>query len=286
MSENLNPFPDRVSYSSWQQYRSGCQWRWKLDVVDKHRAEVYGVHMDFGTCVHGAIEKYRTRKDAIPLQAACELFENSFREVFAKNKTKYKEKDQEVDLEQMVQSGIRILQHLDSCDELRQAEVLHNEHKLFLPIDRSDHLQVKFKGYIDMVVRSKDKRGNTIIYILDFKTCSWGWSGEKRRDNELAAQLFLYKHFFCKKFNLDPKDVRTAFVLLKKRPPANVSPVEFFPVSAGPVAVQRALDSLSSDLTDMDTRLREGTILKNRNVCKNEYGEICPYFNTERCPGD
>lgn len=242
--------------------------------------------MDFGTAVHEAIEKYKTRKDALSLDGAKQHFEKLFRELFTNNLQKYREKEREVNVEEFIVAGKRILDHLEKCDELWKAEVVYNEHELILPIERSDGLKVNFKGYIDMVIKTVDGRGKTILYIVDFKTCSWGWDGDKRQDRELQYQLFLYKHFLCKKFNLDPKQVRTAFCLLKRRPSKNTDAVEFFPVSAGPVSVQRALDAINSDLTDMDTRLKENTIQKNRNICKNDFGDVCPYFNTSHCPGE
>lgn len=275
--------PDRISYSSWQSYRNGCQWRWKLDVVDGLRSVNYGVYMDFGTCIHNTIELYKTRQDAITLQTAKEYFELSFTELFEKNFKNYREKDQKFLAKDFIPAGKRILEDLEKCDELWQAEVIYNEHELILPIDRTDGITVNFKGFIDMVIKTKDKKGKTILYVIDFKTCSWGWTGEKRADAEMHYQLFLYKHFLCKKFNLEPKSVRTAFVLLKRSPSKNSVAVEFFPISAGPVSVQRALDQINSDLTDMDTRLKESSIIKNRKLCQNEWGDTCPYYKTEHC---
>lgn len=277
---------DRISFSEWMLYRNGCQWRWKLDYLDKLGGKAYGVYMDFGTCVHGAIEKHRTRKDPISLNEAKDFFEKSFKDTFEKNKTKYRERERTLDIEDFVLAGKRILDHLVQCIELTSADVVYNEHELLLPMDRSDSIQINFKGFIDMVIKTKDKLGKTILYIVDFKTCSWGWDGDKRQDRDLHSQLFLYKHFLCKKFNLDPKQVRTAFVLLKRRPSKNTCAVEFFPVSAGPVSVQRALDNLNSDLTDMNERLETNTLAKNRKQCTNEYGDVCPYYKTEHCHGE
>ena len=267
-------------------WRNGCQWKWKLDYLDKLGSKAYRVYMDFGTCAHGAIEKHKTRKDPISLDAAKELFEKSFREMFALNKKNYREREQTLSVDDFVGAGKKILDDLDSCDELRTAEVVYNEHELVIPMDRSDGIQMNFKGFIDMVIKSKDKRGNTILYIVDFKTCSWGWDGEKRQDRDLHAQLFLYKHFLCKKFDLDPKQVRTAFVLLKRRPSKATCAVEFFPVSAGPVSVQRALDALNSDLTDMNLRIETDTLQKNRKNCTNEYGDVCLYYKSRHCTGE
>ena len=143
---------------------------------------------------------------------------------------------------------------------------------------------MKFKGFIDSVLRSKDKRGNTILWVCDFKTCRWGWDRDTRQDRWKHYQIFLYKHYLCKKFNLDPKFVRTAFILLKRMPPKGAPPIEFFPVSAGPVSVQRALDTLGSILTEMFEKEKTGDFEKNRKSCVDSYGNKCPYLSKPLCP--
>lgn len=280
-------FPDRVSYSSWMSFKNGCQWRWKLDVCDNLRSNNYSIHMDFGTSIHGAIEHYRTRNDPISIEDATDWFEISMRQLFEQNFSNYRKREQEtVDIEWFVNAGKRIIKDLNSCIELRDAQVVYNEHKLQLPIDRTDGLEINFKGFIDMVIKSKDGRGNPVLYIVDFKSCSWGWDGDKRRDRDMHAQLFLYKHFLSKKFNIDPKQIRCAFVLLKKRPPKDTCAVEFFPVSAGPVSVQRALDDINSDITEMKERYDSNTFKKNRDACTSAFGDVCPYLNTDKCTKD
>ena len=277
---------DRISFSEWMSYRKGCQWRWKLDYLDKIGKKAYGVYMDFGTCVHGAIELHKTRKNPISLDDAKAYFAESFTKMFEENVKHYREHERKLKPADFVKAGHKILDHLQNCEELASAEVVYNEHELLLPIDRSDGVVINFKGFIDMVIKTKDKLGKTILYVVDFKTCSWGWDGEKRQDRDLHSQLFLYKHFLCKKFNLEPKNVRTAFILLKRRPSKDTNAVEFFPISAGPISVQRALDTLNSDMTDMKQRLETNTLQKNRKQCTNEYGDVCPYFNTEHCKGE
>jgi len=277
---------DRISFSEWQSYRKGCQWRWKIDYVDGVRTPAYGIYMDFGTCAHGAIEKHKTRKDPLSVEDTKIHFEKSFRDLFTKNKDKYKERERTLNVDDFVKAGHKIIDHLDKCEELKTAEVVYNEHELILPIDRSDEVKINFKGFIDMIIKTTDKRDKTILYIIDFKTCSWGWGKDKRQDRDLHSQLFLYKHFLSKKFNLDPKNIKTAFILLKRTPPKGGDAVEFFPISAGPISVQRALDELNSDITDMDQRTKTDTLKKNRNMCKNEYGDVCPYFGTTKCTNE
>lgn len=275
-----------VSYSAWQLFRSGCQWRWKLDYLEGRRKQNYGVHMDFGTACHLAVEKHRTRKDPVTLEQAIVVFEEEFKRLHSENLDKYKEKDREIPIEFFLGAGRNILTRFHECEELATAEVVYNEHELYVPIDRNDDVKVNFKGFIDMVIKTTDRRGNTILYVCDFKTCSWGWPRQKREDKELHFQILLYKHFLCKKFNLDPKMVRTAFVLLKKKPQGNSPPVEWFPLSAGPVSVQRALDAMNADITEMAERSVSGDFKKNRDECHNKFGDTCVWYGTPECTKD
>lgn len=275
-----------VSYSEFGLFKNECQWRWKLDYLDGHRATNYGIHLDFGTAIHAAIERYKTRKNAQPLDYCVKLFRRYFSLLWKHRNSKYSENDRKQDHKTFLEAGERILRHMHECTEFWETEVVYNEHPLLIEIDRTDDFKVKFKGFIDMVVKGKDARGNTILWVLDFKSCSWGWDREKCQDKHLHAQLFLYKHFLCKKFNLNPDQVRTGFILLKKRPRKDDCPVEFFKVSAGPVSVQRALDSFNSTLTEMYERSKTGDFIKNRKSCVNKFGQVCPYYKTDKCPSD
>lgn len=241
--------------------------------------------MDFGTAVHEAIELFRCRKPNpyVDIDVTVFYFKEKFRWLHSTNGPLYKPKDLETPADFFLKAGENILRRFHECGELATAEVVYNEHELYVDIERDD-MQMKFKGFIDMVIKTKDKRGNTILYVVDFKTCSWGWDLEKKQDRDLHYQILLYKHFLCKKFDLDPKAVRTAFVLLKKRPRGKDAPVEWFPISAGPVAVQRAIDELNRDLTQIRLRSESGDWPKDRNQCTNKFGEACPYLNTSNCP--
>lgn len=275
-----------ISFSEWGMFRNICQHRWKLDYLEGSRSKIYSIHMDFGTAVHECLELSRSRKPTLTKEEAIPHFEKKFKELLKENLSNYREKEKTADQEFFFNAGRNILTRFDECQELAEAEVVYNEFPLQLPIERSDDIKIDFKGFVDMVIKTKDKRGNTILYVCDFKTCSWGWDREKRQDKELHFQILLYKHFICKKFSLDPKNVKTAFVLLKKRPPKQGSPVEFFPISAGLVSVQRALDELDRDITTMATAIDTGKFEKNRKSCVNAFGDRCPHMDSVRCPKD
>lgn len=270
------------------QFKNLCQWRWKLDYLDGNRSKIYSVHMDFGTAIHGAIEQYRSSKPNpyVTIEVTVFFFKQYFKYLYDKNKEHYTKKDFNSPFSFFTDAGENILLKLDECDEITNAKVVYNEYMLNTDIDRSDDINIRFKGYIDFVIKTKDKRGKTILYVIDFKTCSWGWGNDKKQDKNLHFQILLYKHFLCKTFGLDPKNVRTAFVLLKKKPSGNSPPVEFFPISAGPISVQRAVDELNKSISEMSSRLKSNSLIKNTNNCISDYGDRCPYLDTNLCTKD
>lgn len=286
--------------------------KWFLDIIEKRASKVYSIYMDFGTALHETIEVFRPGTKKIPQQdidkfpkkepkegppeekpeevdkevydTPQKYFQRKFENLYAFSMRFYRQKELAFDPDDFIKAGVKILDYLDDLKELAEATVFFNEFPLYEKIDRTDGIEMMFKGYIDIVIKTKSKRGKDILYICDFKTCSWGWPVEKKQDQSLHAQLMLYKHFFCKRFNIDPENVRTAFILLKRTPRKNDLPHEFFPVSAGPVAVQRALNVLNETITEMNERMKDKSFLKNRKNCKNSFGDVCPYLNTEHCP--
>jgi RecB family exonuclease len=271
-------------------FAQGCQWKWKLDYLEDRRSHEEALELDFGSAMHDTLEDFFSRTAPCTEQQAQEFFEKKLRSLYSRHLEKYTpdkkgNKPGEKDIVELVKSAHAILAYIKQLPELVGIEVVHNEYKLFESMDRVDGVDMKFKGYIDIVLKGKDKLGRTILWIVDFKTCSWGWDREKRDDRWRHYQLFLYKYYLCKKHNIDPKHVRTAFVLLKKRPSKGATPVEWFAISAGPVSVQRALEALSTNVTEMIEREKDNSFQKDRKKC-HEYGRTCPYFDTPLCPND
>ena len=52
-----------------------------------------------------------------------------------------------------------------------------------------------FKGFIDGVIKAKGKRGEDLVWLIDWKTSNRGWLRQKRQDKLTTAQLILYKSF-------------------------------------------------------------------------------------------
>jgi hypothetical protein len=270
-----------VSYTALECWRE-CQWRWKLDYLEERRSETYGIYKDFGTCIHRTAERLVVRNGRKSIGYPKKHFERLFRFLYRHNSSLYPERDRKIDVDSMVEAGLRIVDDLLLFPELAESTVIRNEYELIVPIHRTDGVEVNFKGYIDLLVLGKDGRGKSVLYVCDYKTCSWGWDRQKIEDKK--PQLLLYKHFLCKQLDLDPEEARVAFIFLKRRPGKDKLAVEWKPVSAGPTTVQRALDDVNRAITEMVVREGDGSFKKNRNACINDYGDICPYMGTELCP--
>lgn len=279
----MSKIREHVSFSEFGMWNE-CQWRWMRDYREGRRAEVYSKYMTFGKCVHHSLELLKDpekKEDRPSLNEACDIFEKKFRDDYKKIIEKDEKPLDDSGIEDFVLAGRRIIEHIDDCLELKDARTLFVELLLYEDIARTDDIDIKFKGYVDIVLKGKDKRGKPVVWIVDYKTCSWGWNSEKRRDEHLASQLRLYKHFFSKKFNVKPEQVKCAFVLLKRTPKGN-NVIEWLPVSAGPKTVDRAVNKLNVAITGM----HENNYKKNRNICVNKFGNVCPYYKSDLCTDD
>ena len=92
----------------------------------------------------------------------------------------------------------------------------------------------------------------------------------------VTYQLTLYKHYFCQKMNIDPKNVETHFALLKRT--AKNNNVEFFRVTSGNIKTKNALKLLNTALYNIKNK----RYIKNRLSCTGGYG--CKFYKTEHCP--
>ena len=135
-------------------------------------------------------------------------------------------------------------------------------------IDEFDSYGRKFKGFIDLVIKTEDGK----YHIIDWKTCSWGWRQEKKQDKITNYQLTLYKNYFCKKHNIDPNQVETYFGLLKRTPKNNN--VEIFRITSAKKKTNNCLSLLEKSVINMERKMS----IKNRLSCK-----YCKFHNTEHC---
>ena len=257
-----------VSFSEVKTWTE-CSYRHKLQHVDKINLDKPGVPLVFGTAVHDACEEFLKTKKMDP-NIAIHSLEEGWKSVGEGN-----EDFTPVALANAKRDAVLILNEIPKfMDETFLNWEFHTaEEQLYESIEGHD--DVKFKGFIDGVLTCTGKRGEKLHWIIDWKTSSRGWHAEQKQDEMKKAQVVLYKNFWQLKnpgLSSD-KDLRCGFIILKKiaKPGERC---EFFPVSAGPITVNKSLKVLNN----MITSVKKGIALKNRESCR-----YCVYKDTQYC---
>ena len=253
-----------ISFSELKDWKF-CPFYHKLTRVDGIDGFTGNEYTAFGSAIHSVCEKKLLQED---------MSEDFFVKELKKNIAELDE-DHEVNKKlvvDMIGQGKRIIPEIENAlnDYFDNYEVLAVE--LPLMEDIEGHDDYKFKGYIDAIVKTDDGK----VHIFDWKTCSWGWDAKKRSEPMVTYQLTLYKHYFCQKMEVDPKDVETHFALLKRT--ASKNRVEFFRVTSGPRKTKNALKLLDTALYN----IKNQRYIKNRLSCTGGYG--CKFYKTEHCP--
>lgn len=134
---------------------------------------------------------------------------------------------------------------------------------------------IKFKGFIDVIIKVPRKNGTWKYWILDWKTAkSYGWDRRKKQDFLTQAQIVLYKHYWATKNSIPLRDVGCGFVLLKRGgKPGKMC--DFVQVSSGPKTTEKARKMVTSMISAVNKKF----FLKNRDSCT-----FCDFRDTPNCP--
>lgn len=240
-----------------------CAFYHKLTRIDGVEGFTGNEYTAFGSAIHSVCEKKLLQE---------EIAEDFFVEELKKNIAAL---DDEIDnkiVHQMMKQGNAIIPEIEDAlnNYFEDYEVLAVEMPLMEPIEGEENYN--FKGFIDAVVATPDGK----VHIFDWKTCSWGWDSKKKNDKMITYQLTLYKHFFCQKMQIDPKNVETHFALLKRT--AKKNRVEFFRVTSGQIKIKNALKTLNMALYNIKNK----RYIKNKLSCTAGYG--CKFYRTKHCP--
>lgn len=264
----FDPLPTGKRHISFSELRDWqeCSYRHKIKFVDGINPRDSSPFLDFGTAVHESCEDFIKTGVMKP-----ELSEDFLRNAF--------EKGNEEDgfnsklLEEMVSQSNSILSDVPKFmnETFGQWEYVDAEHYLYeLASEKHSHA---FKGFIDAIIKTKNKKGKDIYWLIDWKTTVWGWKKEKKSDPDIARQLVFYKSYWSQKTGINPRDVRCAFVLLKRTAKSG-NHCELLTISVGPTTTSRSLKIVNNMLSSV----KRGISLKNKSNCK-----YCPFSNTEHC---
>ena len=248
-----------ISFSALKDWNF-CAWYHKLTRVDGIGGFEGNAYTAFGNAIHEVCEKKLLKEDINEDDLFLERFEHFLKEL-------NEEQDQKL-VADMREQGKQILPEIEDAleDYFGEYEVLGSE----IPLDEKiqDEDQFVFKGFIDGVVATPDGK----VHIFDWKTCSWGWDAKRRNSPMTTYQLTLYKHYFARKMDIDPKNVETHFALLKRT--SKKDRVEFFRVTSGPRKTENALKLLRKALYNIKNK----RYIKNRLSCR-----YCAFNKTEYC---
>lgn len=231
----------KCPFKHWEQYR-------------EKRPQEDTIYTVYGKAVGEALERYRKYdKKHSWITMGKKIFnfiiDNGYGEYVS-------EKDQ--DWRFWVAGSLRIFKDtLEFLDENYPGwELVDFEFPLYEPIDGTEK---KFKGFIDLIFKHDGK-----IYLWDFKTCGWGWTPEQKSDTQKLYQVILYKHFYCQKMGINPDEVSTAYLLLKRKPAKSApSAVELFETTSGKKKVENAVEWLKEQADGIGRGVR----VKNKTKC-------------------
>ena len=273
-----------ISYSEWKNWLI-CPYYHKLTYIDKINKFEGNIYTAFGKALHTLCEETLTKTEQYRSQ---EKIINLLKQQFVKELKALPELEQQraandFDLKEWLAHGIEIIPDLyrsliEKFGKLGEDwHVLAAEEFLYEPITEFKDAEKNFKGFIDLVVHSsKDEK----VHLIDWKTCSWGWRREKKSDKTMAYQLVMYKHFYSKKYDVNPNYLDCHFVLLKRTAKPGKK-VEFVRVTA---AKKRTTDALKS-LTTALYNITNERYIKNRNSCTNckHRPGVCEFYRSEYC---
>lgn len=242
------------------------------------------IYADFGTVVHDHVEHYLKTKE-MPTE---EEISKNIRALWAKNdfdsdeyinKTivnwkKFNITYRHQKIEKWIESAVNILESFPKAmeDEFGEWEFIAAEDQLYEEMDGCDKDKIKFKGFIDAIIKTKVK-GKDKYWIVDWKTCGpRGWQQDKRRDFYVQAQVGLYKKYWAKREGIPLRSIGCKFGLLKRNSKVGKC-VWFLTVSVGPKFIDR-VDKLT---VKMISSVYKGLKLKKKNCT------FCPYYQTENC---
>ena len=254
----------RISFSELKNWKE-CPYRHKLIYLDKLPHFEGNEYTAFGTAIHSMCEQVVPEKTSSSIQ----LFNENFEKELQILRQQGKKLNESLILDMKKQANPICEQVLPAMKKyFGEFEVISVEEELLEPIEEFESYGTNFKGFIDIVIKTPDQK----YHIIDWKTCSWGWTRDKKSDPITNYQLTYYKNYFSKKHNIKPTNIETYFVLLKRT--AKKENIEILRVTSGSKKTENSLNVLQNAVINIENK----NFIKNRLSCK-----YCKFYKTENC---
>ena len=207
-----------ISYSQFSMYLQ-CPKKWEQEYALNKRVFEQSIHTIFGTAMHETLQNYlevmysQSAKKADEIDVSSDL-QSRMVKLYQEAAEKTGHFTTPEELQEFWKDGIQILDYFKRKRSVyfssRNEELLGIETELSLGMVRN----LKFKGFIDVVIR--DKRTGR-IRIIDLKTSTRGWNKYQKKDKTKTAQLILYKEFYGKQYNVDPEMIDVEYIILRRK---------------------------------------------------------------------
>lgn len=266
-----------------------CNYKWKLNYVDKLGSFDQTIHTIFGTSVHRVLQDWLEQDlygDKTQQYANTVDLGDKFRDILIEEAKPHMKTDNgflftRQELEEFYHQGCEIIQYVQKNQEkffpTRDTKLFAIEHEL--KADINDH--VYFIGYID-VVTYNEKTGDYVLY--DLKTSSRGWNKYAKKDKKKTDQLLVYKMFFSKEFNVPLDKIKVVFTIMKRILFESQYPIprvsEFVPPNGAP-SLRKAWNSLSEFI---DNAFIEGEYNSEQSATPSKNNcRFCPFSEDGTC---
>lgn len=270
----------RVSFSQFSTFLK-CPKKWYYDYPMNLRKFDGNISTAFGTAIHESLQKYLEILYTDSVKAANEFkCLDFFKVVYDKEVETLKKEGKEIDddtYHEFYYNGDDIITtFLKPFNRLKHFPSTYELVGIELPLEVDIKNNVQFVGFIDIVLKEKDKDRYKII---DFKTSYSGWNKYMKEDETKFSQLLLYKSVYSKKFKVPLSAIDVEFFIVKRNLYENVSfpqsRIQTFVPPNGPAAIK---ESIYSFIEFLDHGFNEdGTY----NL-KNEYPKY-PGKNKKNC---
>ena len=280
----------KISYSQYNQWVT-CPYIWKLIYIDELGEYTDSIHTMFGTSMHEVLQTYFTvmyndtvkMADALPLEKMLlhrmktnynQIMDRNGGEVFC----------EQSDMEEFYQHGLVILEWFKKKRGNYFSKKGYELVGIEVPIDYNLPNDIKFIGYMDVVLYNKVSGRYKII---DIKTSTMGWNKWMKADKNKTDQLLLYKQFYGAQHEIPLDKIDVEYFIVKRKLYEKVDfpqrRVQTFSPANGKPSINKVINNLNQFIEEsfIDGEYNtEHTYIKrpSKKNCR-----FCEFNQTEHC---
>ena len=280
-----------ISYSQYSMWAQ-CPHRWKTAYINENREYSESIHTLFGSSMHEVIQAFLTvmyndtakLAEQLPLEEMLRTrMKRNFENALTENGGV--EFCTERDMVEFYEQGVEILNFLRKKRAQYFSKKGYELIGIEVPLDYDMPNNIKFVGYLDVVI--KDTVRN-VIKIYDIKTSTTGWNKYMKADKLKSDQLLLYKQFYAKQYDHPIEKIEVEFFIVKRKlwehtdyPQKRVQ--KFVPANGKPSINQvvKRLDEFMKECFTSDGEYNTEHIYKKEASKKN--CRFCDFNQTEYC---